>query len=230
MANMDPLLIVGMHRSGTSCLAGSLEECGLNLGPVSIKNPFNLKGSRENPQVTRFHEELLHTNGGTWHSPPTRQIEWTAEDETRARKLFENYGFSTPWGFKDPRALLMIGCWQKCYENMRAVGIFRHPGNVARSLAVRNKMPRNDAMFLWIHYNSRLLDFHDRSKCPLVNFDSPIDLFQARIDEITLSLGLKPLSGSRFFSDQLKHHAELDQDITEEARDLYSALVAASRM
>jgi len=43
-----PILILGMHRSGTSCLAGCLEEAGLYLGDVNLKAGFNKKGNREN--------------------------------------------------------------------------------------------------------------------------------------------------------------------------------------
>jgi len=225
---MDPLLIVGMHRSGTSFLAGSLEECGLRLGPVSTSNPFNLKGSRENPVVTRFHEGILQARGGSWFSPPTGPIVWTSDEEERALALFEGRDPSKPWGFKDPRAILMIECWQKIYREKRAVGIFRHPGNVARSLAVRNKMLRNDAILLWMHYNSRLLELHYRDECPLINFDSPIHSLQARIDHVAVSLALKPPSGPRFFSAELKHHVESDEELPEKARELYATLVAAS--
>jgi len=38
-----PILILGMHRSGTSCLAGCLEEAGLYLGDVTkIEKSWNI--------------------------------------------------------------------------------------------------------------------------------------------------------------------------------------------
>ena len=45
-----PVAIVGMHRSGTSCLAGCLEDLGLTLGKVNRAAPHNLKGNNENPR------------------------------------------------------------------------------------------------------------------------------------------------------------------------------------
>ena len=39
--------VLGMHRSGTSCLAGSLEQQGLFLGETNTRGPFNLRGNRE---------------------------------------------------------------------------------------------------------------------------------------------------------------------------------------
>ncbi|WP_173204579.1 hypothetical protein [Sphingopyxis sp. BSNA05] len=35
------VLILGMHRSGTSCLAGALERCGLHLGDVRRTGTHN---------------------------------------------------------------------------------------------------------------------------------------------------------------------------------------------
>ena len=45
------VLVLGMHRSGTSCLAGSLQQAGLELGDVFTSNPFNKKGNREHRDV-----------------------------------------------------------------------------------------------------------------------------------------------------------------------------------
>ena len=42
-----PLLILGMHRSGTSCLAGMLRDAGVFMGEVSEANAYNRKGNLE---------------------------------------------------------------------------------------------------------------------------------------------------------------------------------------
>ena len=51
LADTQPIVILGMHRSGTSCLAGCLEELGLHLGTVITSAPHNKKGNRENPEL-----------------------------------------------------------------------------------------------------------------------------------------------------------------------------------
>ena len=51
--------VLGMHRSGTSALAGSLEQHGLFLGRVSTSNPHNPKGNRESAEVRRLNEDVL---------------------------------------------------------------------------------------------------------------------------------------------------------------------------
>ncbi len=42
------VLILSMHRSGTSCLAGSLQQGGMYLGDVYEHSPHNIKGNRGN--------------------------------------------------------------------------------------------------------------------------------------------------------------------------------------
>ena len=48
---MKTIAILGMHRSGTSCLTGCLQQMGLNLGKVSDFNEYNLKGNKEDDKI-----------------------------------------------------------------------------------------------------------------------------------------------------------------------------------
>lgn len=64
--------ILGMHRSGTSLLAGTLQECGLDLGAVSTAAAANEKGNRESWLLMALHEDLLRQAGGAWDRPPAR--------------------------------------------------------------------------------------------------------------------------------------------------------------
>ena len=98
------VIVLGMHRSGTSLLTGSLEAAGLHLGKVNHAAPFNRKGNKENEPIRGFHDELLAKNGASWDRPPKGQVRWDRPDEERARSLIEAHLRSArPWGFKDPR-------------------------------------------------------------------------------------------------------------------------------
>lgn len=55
------VLILGMHRSGTSCLAGSLQEAGLYLGEVNTAAPHNAKGNRESRDCKFSCDEGQHS-------------------------------------------------------------------------------------------------------------------------------------------------------------------------
>ena len=64
------ILILGMHRSGTSCLAGSLQKRGVFLGQVHEVNPHNRKGNRENQRLVDLNTKILQYNHADWDRPP----------------------------------------------------------------------------------------------------------------------------------------------------------------
>src|SRR6266576_5199367 len=94
--------VLGMHRSGTSCLAGSLEQQGLFLGEVNTSAPFNRRGNRERFDVMNLQEEILEASGGSWSSPPA-VVEWQEEHVERAQRILAEHAGQPVWGFKDPR-------------------------------------------------------------------------------------------------------------------------------
>ena len=129
-----------MHRSGTSALAGSLEQHGLFLGHVSTSNSHNPKGNRESPEVRRLNEDVLRSSGGAWNAPPPVPSRWSADHERARRELLAEHAGRPVWGFKDPRTLLTLDGWLALVPDLELVGVFRHPMRVARSLERRNGM------------------------------------------------------------------------------------------
>ena len=102
--------ILGMHRSGTSCLAGSLEEAGLYLGDVITNTPHNLKGTRENRRIFTLHDGILGRCGGTWQHPPER-IDWTDSDRAAPAGRSAIWWISTPsWIPRNSRQPRTEGC------------------------------------------------------------------------------------------------------------------------
>ena len=79
------IAILGMHRSGTSCLTGSLQNAGLFLGEHHTWNKHNRRGNRENQNIVDLHDAILEANGGTWDSPP-EHVRWRDEHVARARE------------------------------------------------------------------------------------------------------------------------------------------------
>jgi len=122
------VLILGMHRSGTSSLAGCLQDRGLHLGEVSEKNPFNSKGNRENPWVMRLNNSVLLKSGGKWNNPPDK-ISWTEDLALERDDLvaFFKHSGARHWEFKDPRTLLTLPFWEEGISRIAFVGTFRHP-------------------------------------------------------------------------------------------------------
>lgn len=218
------VMVVGMHRSGTSVLAGSLEQAGLDLGPCSTWNRFNQRGNREHPGIVAFHERLLARHGCGWYAPPETVLTWTAAERRAARRIIASFRGSACWGFKDPRATVFSDGWRELLPALQMVGIFRHPSAVAASLAAREEMTFGDSIRTWLAYNRRLLALHRARPFPLLCFDDEEQVLHRRIDAAAVSLGLRPLGGDRFFTGELKHHAPAGVPLPQEAAELYEAL------
>lgn len=221
-----PLIVLGMHRSGTSFLTGSLQLAGLDLGKHSTKDKHNPKGNRENADIVAFHNDVLAARGAAWNAPPDRDVVWTQDEQVRARALLAAYDRSGPWGFKDPRSLLMLSAWAALCPDARFVGIFRNPVAVARSLVARSKMPEAQAIALWLHYNRALIALHDQCPFPLFCFDADADSLHAAMNAAFPALGLTPLSEEVFFSPDLRHHESPSEIIPDALRPLYDRLKA----
>ena len=111
------ICILGMHRSGTSCLMGSLQKAGLYLGKVSTWDLHNKQGNREHPDIFELHEDLLASNGGSWNNPPERVI-WSEHHLDWGRRIIAGFSRSGNWGFKDPRTLLTLDGWKSLLDNI----------------------------------------------------------------------------------------------------------------
>ena len=199
------IIILGMHRSGTSCLAGSLQEAGLYLGNVNEGAPHNAKGNRENRAIMDLHDEVLAANGGSWDNPPS-SVEWNYEHEARRNALIDEYPADRIWGFKDPRTLLTLEGWLKALPAARCVGTFRHPLAVAQSLQRRNVFSREQGVALWQEYNRILLHYQNQMKFDLTNFDWLADRYHKKLAEIARRLNLKSTEkGFSFFESRLRN-------------------------
>jgi hypothetical protein len=226
LAVTQAVLNLGMHRSGTSCLAGSLQEAGLYLGTVNESAPNNAKGNRENRAIMDLQNEVLAANDGAWDRPPD-QVAWSAEHEARRDALIGAYPPDRIWGFKDPRTLLTLEGWREALPGCRYAGTFRHPLAVAQSLARRNKMPVEKALNLWADYNRRLLQYRRRYQFDLIDFDLPFPDYAAKLDIMAKRLGLAGQGeGFRFFEASLRRNrAEPDEPLPEEIAALHAELL-----
>ena len=183
------ICVVGMHRSGTSCLAGSLEEAGLYLGNVITTAPFNAKGNRENQRIMDLHEAVLAHNSGAWDRPPER-ISWTDAHREERDGIVRYYDAAAVWGFKDPRSLLLLDFWREALTNIDFVGTFRHPRLVAESLCRRNGGSLDQWLDLWSDYSERLLALYELGPFPIVRFDVSEDAYRNSLAVVARALCL----------------------------------------
>jgi hypothetical protein len=211
--------ILGMHRSGTSAVAGMLAAHGIEFGPVRTRGKFNLRGNRELPALNELHEELLRRSGGSWWDPPPT-VAVTAADVRRRDEILATID-GDPAAVKDPRMLLCPDLWSDL--ELKRIGVVRNPVSVRRSLARRaaerpHKHPQFSARQwedLWAAYNRELLAEHGRSEFPVIDFDRDDDL-EWRVIQALQFWGIEATDESGFFDRELIGQAS-DTDWREEA-------------
>lgn len=199
-----PVAVIGMHRSGTSCLAGCLEDLGLNLGDVITEAPHNKKGNRENPRLWPVHDAVLARVGGAWDNPPSEPVVWTAGERAALKAVLAEYDdLPEPWGFKDPRATVLLDGWFEVLPELQLIASIRHPLAVAGSLAVRNGYEVARSLDMWAGYNRALLRWRELTPFAVIDYDA-LD-YEARVRRAACELGLDADRPLFFREDQLNH-------------------------
>ncbi|MBI3940370.1 MAG: sulfotransferase family protein [Acidobacteria bacterium] len=222
--------ILGMHRSGTSCVTGTLEENGVYLGAVARNSPFNLRGNRENPRIMALHNDLLAANGGSWDCPPP-EVVWSAVHKQTREEIIREYDHVDCWGFKDPRTLLTLDGWLEALPELSMIGIFRHPIASAKSLQARSGMELEKGIDLWTYYNARMLSYRNRHHFPILSFDLEEAVFREKLAQALKQLNLlRPNPGLEFFDPALRHQVadEPALPLPSKARELLDTLNAAA--
>ncbi len=134
-----PLIIIGMHRSGTSFITRLLSELGVYVGRA-------LDSHHESICFKRVNRQLLWDQGAHWARPEPflRRLadpQFVREGAQRAVALLEQwrdlYGEVAEgelWGWKDPRNTLTLPIWLKVFPSARVLHVVRHGIDVALSL------------------------------------------------------------------------------------------------
>lgn len=221
------VIILGMHRSGTSLLTGILRSAGLYLGDV-LDGQFSLNptGLQEPASILYMHEDLLMKNGGAWHIPPDGAdgIIWE-KLHTSVRDLFIESRTGRPvWGFKDPRTLLVLQGWLDVMPDAACVGIFRHPADVARSMARRNGFDMAKGFALWETYNRALIAAHDARGFPIIEFGADQERVRTGLARTVHYVDPTWICDTSLYNADYVRNTERDHDIPASAAALYCDL------
>lgn len=216
--------VLGMHRSGTSAVTGSLRELGLNLGRV-LDNPMkiNRKGLQEAPAILYMQEDLLRSNGGAWDNPPPKVV-WGNLHKSVRDLFIESRDGVPAWGFKDPRTLLTFDGWLEAVPDLKAVGVFRHPHEVAASLQARNGFDLSKGYWLWNEYNERLLSYCSQRDIPIMEFTDDARELLRSVRVLSEHLGLSKQEDLSFIDVGLRNQTASSADIPLRSLEIYEAL------
>ncbi|WP_048810325.1 glycosyltransferase [Candidatus Methylacidiphilum infernorum] len=156
------VIVLGMHRSGTSALSRSLMALGLSLGQSLLDpQPDNPMGFWEDRQIVAINEEVLAASGSSWDSfaPPDLSLKEAKMVSLlrKAEELIEQKLKEKNFAFKDPRTIRLLPFWHTVFEKKEIspsyLLVIRNPLAVGYSLFRRNQFPLVKSFCLWLSHN-----------------------------------------------------------------------------
>ncbi len=247
--NRRLIVVLGMHRSGTSTISRALQTMGVELGdrlmpPVAA---INAKGFWEDLDINALNIEMLGALAGDWHrlAPITgSQVEVLERQGyfLRAVELLRaKVGNAPVFGFKDPRVARLLAFWKPvfahCAYEVDYLLVCRHPLSVVKSLARRDRFAAEKSYLLWFEHVVESLAATRGQSCIVVDYDRMMQAPEAELARIARHLRLRiDPAGVRqfeidFLDESLRHTVyapadlELDATCPPAVREAYASLL-----
>ncbi|MGR9086954.1 MAG: hypothetical protein ACU841_07760, partial [Gammaproteobacteria bacterium] len=246
------IVVLGMHRSGTSAITRALQVLGVDLGdnlmPPAADN--NEKGFWEDIDVVHFNTGLLKALDSDWHrlSPVTPDDLEILRQKGLYLKALDLLGQKTRhrpiFGIKDPRLAKLLPFWQEIFMHSgRRIGYvltIRHPLSVVQSLALRDGFEPEKSYFLWLDHVLTSLALTTGSQRTLVDYDRLMQAPERELQRMADRFDLKPDPKERrlyldaFLDKRLQHTVytagalSLDDSCPPLVREVYLALTEAA--
>lgn len=226
MKDNNALIILGMHRSGTSLLTGLLSQVGVKMGRrlYAPQKGVNDKGFWEHEDIVDAHDELLLHLGSQWDDLLPLGNEWWKADVVRpfadrlmslVRRDFSN---TYVWALKDPRMCRLLPLWFPLFSSQHISPTFicmnRNPFEVVASLQKRDGFSQEKALVLWLSH-SLSAERYSRGKPRIfIDFDQVVENPAEALLRIEQKASLVfPVSATEaskkiksFVSPDLRHH------------------------
>jgi hypothetical protein len=155
------VLVLGMHRSGTSVLTGLFGALGCEMPKTLLKaTPDNLKGYWESRAVMELNDAALASAGSKWDDLALFNIDWYSSPIylqflERGREVIRDEFSNSPFFvLKDPRICRLTPYWLAVLEAEQVLPVaalaLRNPMEVAQSLQKRDGMSLEYGLLLWL--------------------------------------------------------------------------------
>jgi hypothetical protein len=156
-------LVLGMHRSGTSSVAGTLVKLGI-AAPKTLMagKDDNPRGHWESVALAAFHDDLLASAGSRWDDWRAFHEGWydtpvASDFKERAKALLkEEFGRAPAFVLKDPRICRLARFWLDIFSDegidAKILLPIRSPLEVAQSHRTRDGMPLRRGLLLWLRH------------------------------------------------------------------------------
>jgi hypothetical protein len=243
------ILVLGMHRSGTSAISGAISALGV-AGPKTLASPneWNPRGYFESPRIFAAHDELLASISSCrddWRQLDPRTLLSKAGQyrEVIKKLLIDEFGCEPLIFIKDPRICRFVPFVCSILAELNfspfAVLVARNPLKVAHSLKRREKFALSKPVLLWLRH---VLDaeFHSRHmpRCFLSYEDVLVD-WRRQMDLVAKKIGIRwpdcpdrsDIKIDEFLSADLRHErfsfGKIDEhsEVVPLARDTHETLM-----
>ena len=189
------VVVLGMHRSGTSLTAGLLSALGVNMGElIRPSKKFNPKGYFEDRHFLDLNEEILKAAGGRWDDPPSTEDVLAVKNQFNSEiaELVSSRQFGW-WGWKDPRNCLTLSLYWECLVSPSVIVCKRNLEEVGRSLQRRYGWDRERGKELGEIYNRRIDDFVEcfNPRKVVINFRDYREDAAGSVDRLIEFLGIE---------------------------------------
>jgi len=147
---MQPVIVLGMHRSGTSAVARALDRLGLFVGD-------DLQDDHESRLFIALNEHVFAQAGASWDQPRAvarllddaaacdrlaARLRGALNQQAAGRFLGRGRGWvdltARPWGWKDPRNTFTLPVWLTLWPRATVLHVTRNGIDVAGSLKTRH--------------------------------------------------------------------------------------------
>src|SRR5690606_13404800 len=195
------IVVLGMHRSGTSAITRALSVMGVELGDRLLPDAKdNEKGFWEDMDINSLNDEMLRAVDNGWlHLTP---IESADLDHLRdagyflkAVQLLRKKTANTEiFGIKDPRLSRLLPFWHQVFQHCdlqpQYLLALRNPLSVAQSLQKRNHLDPKQSYFLWIEHLLTCLPGVIEHKGLIVDYDRLMESAAPEIHRIAKHFNL----------------------------------------
>ena len=222
---MRNVVILGMHRSGTSMVAGALASAGIYVGAnaeLLSDQDDNPNGFWERWDVVSLNDQILEAADGAWFKPPKHASIATGSGQpgigTILAHLEKSKAADGSWLIKDPRMLMTWPCWERGLGDAVLLYVYRDPCAVALSLNRRNGFPLALGLALWQYYNQMALQVLDGRDTISVSFDSisgdpAVEISSLYSQLAVMGVACDPSQEAATFDTSLASIASANQDL-----------------
>lgn len=222
------IVVLGMHRSGTSFVTRAINLLGAHIGDDLIgKSNSNPAGHWEHTYSLEINRRLLEMAEAQWDDPPNNvKAGFISKFRIKLFLINLHKGGTTTAVWKDPRTLLTFSVWIEEIANYIPVFVFRHPSSVCSSLQRRNGFTKDKSLNLWLEYNSKLLQIESQEEdSHIINFDGGSEHIYRSLRTISGYDGLKfNKEAIEFYDESIRTSDSCNSELGGKVNEIYQEL------